>query len=91
MADTNRKRDKSQNFHGGSFSIFNNLYFNASGGALQFNPDATDGAPKFGNPLFQNEPGGNYTLQSGTAATQIGFNPIDQASIGLHPTGPQWY
>ncbi len=80
-----------ENFHGGSFSIFNNLYFNDSGGVLRFNPDASDTAPKFGNPLFQNEPAGNYALQSGSAASQIGFVPIDQSSIGLNTIGPHWY
>jgi parallel beta-helix repeat protein len=80
-----------ENLYGGSPTISNNLYFGVNGGQITMNGGVADTNPKFGDPRFQDEANGNYTLLSGSAASQISFNPIDQSGIGVHPTGAHWY
>jgi len=76
---------------GGSPTITGNLYFNTTGTPMTTSPPTQDTNPFFGNPLFMNPAKCDYTLQAGSAASLIGFVPINQSAMGLHPTTPYWY
>lgn len=80
-----------ESYNGGALSIYGNLYWNYVGGALQMNPNATDTAPKYGDPRFANPAAGNYAVLPGSATAQIGYSPVNQAEMGLAPTTAHWY
>ncbi len=65
----------------------------AVAGNLYYDPNAAftgvlDSAPQFGNPDFVDAAGNDYALQPGSAASGIGFVPIDQGAIGPVGGGP---
>lgn len=68
-------------------TISGNLYW---GSPTQFNA-YQDSSPHYGDPKFVDAAAGNYALQPGSAAADIGFQVIDQSQIGLHPTTAHWY
>jgi hypothetical protein len=53
--------------------------------------NTSDSSPQTGNPDFTSASANNYTLGTGSAASLIGFQAINQANMGLHPTGAHWY
>lgn len=71
--------------------ISNNLYYNTTGAAMQTGSPTLDSSPVFGNPNFVAPNQGNYAMAAGSAAASIGFQPIDQTLIGLHPATAHWY
>jgi parallel beta-helix repeat protein len=75
--------------YGGAASVSGNLYYNTSGQSIS--TAGLDTNPYSGNPQFANEPAGNYALGSGSAATAMGFQGINQSAIGLAPTTTHWY
>lgn len=74
---------------GGRPTISGNLYFNTLGAAMPMPAEATDTAPRVGDPRFANAPGGDYRLLPGSAA--LGFMVIDQDGMGLRPPSGQAY
>ena len=74
---------------GGRPTISGNLYFNTLGAAMPMPAQATDTAPRNGDPRFANAPGGDYRLLPGSAA--LGITIIDQHSMGLRPPTDQAY
>ena len=70
---------------GGRPEIAGNLYHDALGGAMPLPAQAADTDPRRGDPRFADAAGGNYALLPGSAAAAIGFDAIDQASMGLRP------
>jgi hypothetical protein len=46
---------------------------------------------QYGNAQFANEAGGNYALGSNSGAWAVGFQQINQSSMGLHATTAHWY
>ena len=77
-----------KDFDGGGKVIQNNLYYCTTGASMANNQDAS---PVYGNPRFTNAAGGDYSLLSGSAASNISFTAIDQSLIGLKPTTVHWY
>jgi parallel beta-helix repeat protein len=69
-------------FGGGTANISGNLYYNANGQPVNTNGDSN---PSTGNPQFANPSGGDFSLGSGSAASAIGFQSINQSAIGLAP------
>ena len=53
--------------------------------------NTSNSSPQTGNPDFTSASANNYTLGTGSAASLIGFQAINQANMGLHPTGAHWY
>lgn len=80
-----------ESLDGGLASPSGNLYFSLVGGKINTGGSATDPTPSFGDPKFQNEAAGNYALLSGSAASLIGFQAIDQSGMGLQPTTATFY
>ncbi len=72
-------------------SIYGNLYWDTAGGAWWQEANATDTAQHYGDPLFRNAAASDYTLQPGSAAAQIGFQPINQGAMGLAPSTAHYY
>jgi hypothetical protein len=68
-------------------NISGNLYYNTNGQPINSNGDSN---PSTGNPQFANVGGGDFSLTSGTAASAIGFQSINQSSIGLAPKTAIW-
>lgn len=78
--------------NGGTASIDSNFYmdqlndyFRTDGGSL---PESN---AQYGNAEFANLAGGDFTIASGSAVSQIGFTAIDQSAMGPHPTTSHWY
>jgi parallel beta-helix repeat protein len=69
--------------YGGTANVSGNLYYNSNGNSI--NTDGVDSNPVSGNPQFSNAAGGDFNLGGGSAAGSIGFQNIDQSSIGLAP------
>jgi hypothetical protein len=71
-------------------TVDRNLYFNVSGKPLKFAGQTFKqwqkrGADKhsvMADPLFADPAHGNFTLQSGSPAEQIGFTPFDLSTVG---------
>jgi hypothetical protein len=59
-----------------------NLYYSATGVYNSGNAPFGDASPDFANPLFANPTIGDYTLQAGSPAAQVGFIPINMSTIG---------
>jgi len=76
---------------GGRPQISKNLYFNPTGASMQTEPPTQDTSPVMGDPKFTAASSGNYAFPQGSAPLPIDFQPIDQTSMGLHPTGDHWY
>jgi len=75
----------------GTGAVSDNLYYNIHGQAMTTLSPLKDSNPHVGDPMFADAPSGNYGLGSGSAASAIGFKPINQVAIGLAPTTPHWY
>jgi hypothetical protein len=73
----------------GSANVSNNLYYNTNGQPI--NTGGVDSNPISGNPQFANPSGGDFSLSSGSAASAIGFQSIDQSAIGLAAKTATWY
>jgi parallel beta-helix repeat protein len=73
----------------GSANVSNNLYYNTNGQPI--NTGGVDSNPISGNPQFANPSGGDFSLGSGSAASAIGFQSINQSSIGLAPKTATWW
>jgi parallel beta-helix repeat protein len=78
---------------GGAASISDNLYFNTNNLAMTgtYGNVLTDNNSHTGNPQFANVAGSNFSLGSGSAASAVGFQAINQSAIGVAPTTPHWY
>jgi parallel beta-helix repeat protein len=74
--------------YGGSASVSGNLYYNTNG--QSFNTQGMDNSASYGDPDFTDPSTGDFTLGSGSAASSIGFQNIDQSTIGLAPTTAHW-
>ena len=74
---------------GGSANVSNNLYDNTNGQPI--NTDGVDSNPVSGDPQFANPSGGDFSLVSGSAASAIGFQSINQSAIGLAPKTVTWW
>ena len=60
------------------------FYPNTPAGGLPMVPPISDSTPSVGNPKFSSPATGDYSIQAGSAASLIGFVPINQALIGPH-------
>jgi parallel beta-helix repeat protein len=78
------------NFSGGTPTIDSNFFMDLVNSNFQTNGLAQTNA-HYGNAEFVNEAGGNYALGSNSGAFAVGFVPIHQSSMGLHPTTAHWY
>ena len=77
--------------YGGTGSVSNNLYYNTHGQVMATSAPLQDTSPHAGDPMFANASAGNYALGAGSAASAMGFKPINQGAIGLAPATPHWY
>jgi parallel beta-helix repeat protein len=77
--------------NGGQPAISKNLFFNVTGASMQTDGPTRDSDPITGDPKFAAPISGNYALALSSAASSIGFQPIDQNAMGLHPTSEHWY
>jgi parallel beta-helix repeat protein len=75
--------------YGGTANVSGNLYYNTNGQPI--NTDGLDSNPSTGNPQFANPSGGNFALGSGSAASAMGFQTINQSTIGLAPTTAHFF
>ena len=60
------------------------FYPNTPAGGLPLIPPVADASPVVGNPNFVTTAAGSYGIGAGSAASLIGFVPINQALIGPH-------
>jgi parallel beta-helix repeat protein len=74
---------------GGSANVSGNDYYDSNGQPIA--NTGVDSNATLGNPQFANEPGGDFTLGSSSAAGEVGFQSINQSAIGLTPTTVHWY
>jgi parallel beta-helix repeat protein len=92
IASTSATPAAYSNLDGGNPTIDNNFYMDLLNSHFQtFGTALNETNAHFGNALFGNEAGGNYTLASNSPALAAGFGQIDQSVMGLHPTGAHWY
>ena len=75
--------------YGGSAHVSGNLYYNTNGRPISTN--GVDSNPSIGNPQFADPAAGNFSLASSSAANAIGFQNINQSTIGLAPTTAHSY
>jgi len=69
-------------------NISGNLYYNTNGQPINTSGDSN---PSTGNPQLANPSAGNFSLASGSAASAIGFQSINQSTIGLAPTTAHFF
>jgi hypothetical protein len=84
------------NWKNGQYLLDSNLYWNASGkpvafpgglGLAQWQEKGQDRRSRTADPKFVDPSKGDFRLQPGSPALQIGFRPIDTGQIGL--VGPK--
>jgi parallel beta-helix repeat protein len=78
------------NWQGDNYRLDHNLYYNASGGPVEFAGLSLDEWRKKGqdqhslidDPAFADPEHGDFRLEPGSAAPKIGFQPIDVSRVG---------
>ena len=78
-------------WHNNQFRFDNNIYYDVSGGKVQFSQWSFEDWQKRGqdlhsaiaNPLFLDPERGDFSLDAASPALKMGFKPIDVSTVGL--------